>query len=32
MTKIATIIFVVADILPFIGKHRIDLTDMPLHL
>ena len=34
VTEVATIIFLVAltDFLPFIGKHRIDLTDMYLHL
>ena len=34
VTEIATIIFLVslADFLPFISKHGIDLTDMHLHL
>lgn len=34
VTEVATLIFLVAltDFLPFIGKHRIDLTDMYLHL
>ncbi len=34
VTKISAIIFLIAftDFLPFIGKHRIALTDMLLHL